>query len=720
MLKLAVTLRIAIAATLLMSGPKSVTASDWTMWGRSSGRNNVSPSDSIPASWDIGEIDRKTRLWDPTTGENVRWVARLGSQTHGSPVVADGRVFIGTNNSAAYLKRASANVDLGCLLAFRESDGEFLWQYSADKLQTGRIHDWPMQGICSTPLVDGHRMWLVDNRGRVTCLDTHGFHDGEDDGTVLSEEVQLFAMLPGVANETTPRWWGGRTERSAIYAMLVAHNLSTRKCSRFVKSLGGNRWDVFAQGGTPIYRIEIDDSSIEITSLDMTKPTKPSAVVNRDEVRALNRHHLMKSIRSRFAKAGVELPDEVSVKPIERDKEWTVSAVIDGDRHDFHLRMNGLWLIGHKRLSVRDTDEADIVWQFDMMNELGVSQHNMANCSPVSFGDALFVCTSNGVDESHSNVPAPDAASFIAIDRNTGKLLWSDASPGRNILHGQWSSPSVGVMGGVPQVVFCGGDGWVYSFRADKWDEKDKAPVLLWKFDANPKTSKWSLGGRGTRNNIVAFPVIYEERVYVAVGQEPEHGEGNGHLWCIDPTKRGDVSPELAMKRNGQKLEPLPHQRLQAVNEKLGDVAVPNPNSAVIWHYAKSDQNGDGEISFEEEFHRTISSPVIKDGLLVASDFSGLLHCLDARTGKMHWTCDLLAACWSTPLIVGDRILVGDEDGDVAIVDLSAKPKGLSKQGGIIQSTQEVMMRASINSTPVGANDTLFIATKSHLFAIAK
>ncbi len=58
----------------------------------------------------------------------------------------------------------------------------------------------------------------------------------------------------------------------------------------------------------------------------------------------------------------------------------------------------------------------------------------------------------------------------------------------------------------------------------------------------------WILGGSGTRNNIIATPVIYDGLVYVAVGQDPEHGEGIGHLWCIDPTKRGDVSPTLAVQ----------------------------------------------------------------------------------------------------------------------------------------------------------------------------
>ncbi len=89
--------------------------------------------------------------------------------------------------------------------------------------------------------------------------------------------------------------------------------------------------------------------------------------------------------------------------------------------------------------------EADVIWDFDMMKELGVSQHNMASCSLTGAGDLLFVCTSNGVDDEHNYIPAPQAPSFFVMDKNTKDVLWTDDSPGLNILHGQWSSPAYGV-----------------------------------------------------------------------------------------------------------------------------------------------------------------------------------------------------------------------------------------------------------------------------------
>ena len=81
----------------------------------------------------------------------------------------------------------SARVDLGCLICFNEADGKFLWQHSSEKLPTGRVHDWPLQGIISVPCVQEDRMWFVTNRGEVVCLDTEGFRDGENDGPFRDE-----------------------------------------------------------------------------------------------------------------------------------------------------------------------------------------------------------------------------------------------------------------------------------------------------------------------------------------------------------------------------------------------------------------------------------------------------------------------------------------------------------------------------------------------------
>jgi len=617
----------------LEEGNVLLQAGDWNQWGGSPLRNNVPViKGEPPTQWAPGKFDRKTGAWDKSKSKNIRWVATAGSQTYGNTVVASGHVFVGSNNGNGYLKRYPSEVDLGCLLAFDEKTGEFRWQSSSEKLPTGRVHDWPLMGVCCSPLVEGDKCWYVTSRGEVRCVDVQGFYDDEDDGPVKGESGRLF---------------------------------------------------------------------------DLMKAEDPSADKVAPAVKDLDAEKIPEALLPLFKKHGEELPADVKVTVATPGKKWTFKAQTNGAERSFYIVLAGPRLSAFKVIGPADKQEADTIWVYDMMKELKTSQHNMCSCSVTSWGDILFVNTSNGVDESHLVVPAPQAPSFIAMDKNTGELLWQNNGPQDNILHGQWGSPAVGVLGGVPQVIFGGGDGWLYSFKADKG--KDGKPELLWKFDANPKAAVLELGGRGTRNDIISTPVIYDGKVYFATGQDPEHGEGTGILWCLDPTLRGDVSEQLAVNREDPR-KPIPVKRIQAVVESEGDLAILNPKSAVIWKYEGLDKDKDDELSFEETFHRSISTVAIKDDLLFIPDFSGLFHCIDAQTGKPYWAYDMLAAAWGSAMIAGDKVYVGDEDGDIAVFDLS-------KESG--EPIAEINMATSVYSSPIIANGVLYIANKERVFAIS-
>jgi outer membrane protein assembly factor BamB len=602
---------------------------DWVQWGGTGARNNTPVAHNIPVEWELPKFDRKTGKFVEGTGKNIKWVSQVGSQTYGNTVVAHGKVFIGTNNGKGYLKRYPSDIDLGCFICFNEKDGKFLWQHSSEKLPTGRVHDWPLMGICCSPYVEGDRVWFVTSRGEVKCLDVEGFYDGEDDGPVKGEPARLF---------------------------------------------------------------------------DLTRADEASEDKVGPAIKELDEGKLPEELRTLFKDAGAELPAEVAIKTDTAGKKWSFKA----DDRDYWITLAGPRLSGFRTITPADKEEADTVWNFNMMTELGTSQHNMCSCSVTALGDILFVNTSNGVDESHLVVPAPGAPSFIALDKNTGKLLWQDDSPKDNILHGQWGSPAVAVIGGMPQVIFGGGDGWLYSFKADRG--KDGKPELLWKFDANPKDSILELGGRGTRNDIISTPVIYDGLVYFATGQDPEHGEGKGILWCVDPTKRGDISESIVVNISDPE-KPIPTKRIQAAVEADGDRIKPNPNSGVVWKYEKADLNEDGKIDFEEEFHRSISTVAIQNDLLFTCDFSGLIHCVDAKTGKVYWTHDMLAAAWGSPLIVEGHVYIGDEDGDITVFNVSKEKH---------DPLAEVSMNNSVYSTPIVANGVLFIANKDYVFAIAE
>jgi outer membrane protein assembly factor BamB len=446
---------------------------DWPMWGGTPDRNMVSSMKGLPTTWDV------------KTKKNVKWVAELGSQAYGNPVVAGGMIFVGTNNEGP--RDPNVKGDKGVLMAFRESDGQFMWQAVHDKLAAGRANDWPYQGICSSPLVEDGVVYYMSNRGELMAVDVNGFRDGKNDGLVKDEK------------------------------------------------------------------------------------------------------------------------------------------------------------------NTKETD-VDIIWRYDMMEELGVLQHNMANASPVSYGDLIFVNTSNGQDESHVNIPSPKAPAIIAVNKKTGKLVWEDNSVGEKILHGQWSSPSVGKVGDTVQVAVGQGDGWVRGYEA-------LTGKKLWEFDMNPKDSVWPK----TRNEVISTPVFYDNVVYIANGQDPEHGEGVGHLYAIDPTKRGDIT-----------------------------------ETGRIWHYDK--------------IRRSISTGSVYNGILFYSDFSGFLHALDAKTGKPFWTHDMFAAIWGSPMVIDGKVYLGDEDGDVTVLNADKTLKVIAENN----------MGSSVYSTPVPAHGVLYVVNRNELFALAE
>src|SRR5581483_7606816 len=129
--------------------------------------------------------------------------------------------------------------------------------------------------------------------------------------------------------------------------------------------------------------------------------------------------------KAHFKAIGAAQLDGARPTTLKPGMSWTIRANVDGRPVEYRLEREGPKMVCYLKITSTSKDEADVVWSFNMMKELGVSQHNMATCSPAIWDDTLFICTSNGVDESHINLPAPDAPSFIAMDKHTGKVLWT-------------------------------------------------------------------------------------------------------------------------------------------------------------------------------------------------------------------------------------------------------------------------------------------------------
>jgi outer membrane protein assembly factor BamB len=499
-------------------------AEDWPQWGGNDpGRNMYSPATGLPDAFDPGKVKAGTEEIDMATTKNVKWVAKLGSQSYGNVTVAGGKVFIGTNNENP--RDPQHHDDRSILMCFDENTGQFLWQLVVPKLASGWVNDWKYLGILSSPAVEGNRVYLVTSRCEVICLTT----DGLGKGNV------------------------GPFKDEARY---------------------------------------------------IVGPGKP---------------------------------------PIQPG-----------------------------------TKDADIVWHYDMIGELGVFPHNGSCSSVLVVGDLVYAGTSNGHDWSHSNIPAPLAPSLIALNKKTGELVAEDnAQIGPRILHLTWGSPSAGKVSERQLIFFGGGDGFCYAFDAKPRlkDGRGYLPVV-WKADCNPPEYKMKNGkpikypAADGPSEVAGTPVFWKNRVYVTTGQDPEHNEGVGNLVCIDATKTGDVT-----------------------------------NTGVLWR--------------NKEIHRSMSTvSITPEGLLFIADLSGFVHCLDAETGKSFWQYDMKAHVWGSTLVADGKVYIGDEDGDFVVFAASKEKKVLSNTIVDGKEADGPNLGAPIYSTPVVANDVLYVASSYHLYAI--
>lgn len=197
----------------LWIGLGSVFATDQPQWGQAWSRNMISMETNLPVSF------------DRDTGKNVKWVANLGNEAHSTPVIAGGRVLMGTNNSEP--RDSKHQGDRGVLMCFDEKTGAFLWQLVVPKREDDPYLDWPNSGISSPATVEGDRIYLVSNRGEVLCLDAHGLANGNDGP--FTEEGNHMALrgTPSVepsAKDADILWVFDLTAGAGIYSHDAAHS----------------------------------------------------------------------------------------------------------------------------------------------------------------------------------------------------------------------------------------------------------------------------------------------------------------------------------------------------------------------------------------------------------------------------------------------------------------------------------------------------------------
>ena len=127
------------------------------------------PSDAPQPEPTVARIGNPPVDWDISTGRNIVWSVELGNDTYGRPVVAGDAVYVGTNN--ARHMNPDLQEESGVLMAFRVTDGAFLWQDAAPRVERG-LREFLLPSTTSAPYVEGNRLYYVTAECQLRCLDT--------------------------------------------------------------------------------------------------------------------------------------------------------------------------------------------------------------------------------------------------------------------------------------------------------------------------------------------------------------------------------------------------------------------------------------------------------------------------------------------------------------------------------------------------------------------
>ena len=320
--------------------------------------------------------------------------------------------------------------------------------------------------------------------------------------------------------------------------------------------------------------------------------------------------------------------------------------------------------------------DADIIWRYDMLNELKARPHDTNNCNIVYYDGLLVVNTGNAPDYSHVRVVNPEAPSLIIMDAEKGiPLARDDFDIGSDISHGQWCSPGFGKINGKDMIFYGGGNAVLYAVEAPsreelwkQYEENKRRPVRLknkWKFHGDPraqagqKVPPYVMGIGSPSYTCLPPPALDDKgRIFMLFGHDAWNGAKPYRSWlaCID-----------------------------AVTGKL------------IW--------GTGNIE-----GGAITPVAMENGRIYIGDRNGNFYCFDGATGKVHWKLPLRGDIWARPLIADGKIYIGTADRKFYVL----------KAGLQSQILSETAMPGAILAPAAASGNTIYVVGNGFLQAISQ
>ncbi len=327
----------------------------------------------------------------------------------------------------------------------------------------------------------------------------------------------------------------------------------------------------------------------------------------------------------------------------------------------------------------------DVIWFKDIVGEEKVRLHDAYAATILMHDDMLWVPTSHCEGRSnaiaymcpgHETLRTGRRTNLVVLDKNTGETIAKDGLDIREVYHGQWSSPSMGIVNGKPQFYYGDGYGILHAFEAPVRKEGEVQTLKeIWQIDCNPPDYRvrddYEILYEGPRGDtdgethgpseIIATPVFYKGRVYVAIGRDDRasrRGKDKGMLICIDPTMTGDVT-----------------------------------GKAELWSH---------------RIGRTMCTPAIVNDLLFIGDYNNMFYCFDATTGEKYWEHEIGFVLYSSAMAADNKVYIGTRKGYLWAFEASKTMRVLSRE------------KAGICATPTAVDGMLFVPTNRSIKAFGR
>ena len=190
--------------------------------------------------------------------------------------------------------------------------------------------------------------------------------------------------------------------------------------------------------------------------------------------------------------------------------------------------------------------------------------------------------------------------------------------------------------------------------------------------------------------------------------------EFEGHTQLVSPSAVATIAYD---PRTGDELWKLRHGGMNAA-------ARPLFGHGLIYIAAGDDDyslvalrpNGTGDVTDTHIAWKTSKSVPRRGSQLLVGDLyfmvndTGILTCLDAKTGDIHWQKRRPGQFWSSPIYGDGKIYACDDQGVTLVLSATKEYSELA----------ENKLSAGCNASPAVVDQSLLIRTKTHLYRIGK